>query len=236
MSEAWDDPRIAKGMRTQLAERARRIAAGGRPLGWKVGLGAPAAMARLGIKGPLVGYLMETARVASGEAVRLAGWAKPVAEPEIAVTIGRDLPGGADRAAAAAAIAALGPAIELADLDPPPDDVETILAGDIFQRHVILGPSDAARAGGRLAGLTGVVTRSGAETARTTELAVNTGDPVEIVRHVAGTLAAHGARLGAGDVVICGSVTPPVFLAPADTSFGFALEPIGGVAVRLLSR
>ena len=50
--------------------------------------------------------------------VSLAGWHKPVAEPEIAVHMGRDLPGAAGRATAIAAIAALGPAIELAGLLP----------------------------------------------------------------------------------------------------------------------
>src|SRR5688500_14653626 len=59
MSQAWNDPRIAKGMPVQLAARAKRIAAGERPLGWKVGFGAPAALAKFGLGGPLVGYLME---------------------------------------------------------------------------------------------------------------------------------------------------------------------------------
>jgi 2-keto-4-pentenoate hydratase len=235
MSQAWDDPRIRQGMPAQLAARAKRIAAGERPLGWKVGFGAPAALAKFGLGGPLVGFLMEAARVPPGGTVSLAGWVKPVAEPEIAVTIGRDVPGDVDRAGAAAAITAIGPAIELADMDPPPEDVAKVLEGDIFQRHVILGPTDAARAGCRLDGLTGVVTRSGAEMARTTELIVNTGDPVDTVRHVAGTLAAYGERLRAGDIIICGSVTPPVFLAPGDTGFGFALEPLGSVSVNLKS-
>ena len=43
------DPRIARGMWAQLALRAKRIAAGDKPLGWKVGFGAPAAMKKLEI-------------------------------------------------------------------------------------------------------------------------------------------------------------------------------------------
>src|SRR3954465_6364778 len=108
---AWDDPRIARGMERQLAVRRARIAAGEKPIGWKVGLGAPAAMERLKIKAPLVGFMMENSIVANGATVALAGWAKPVAEPEVAVHMGKDLAGGADRAAAIAAIAGLGPAI-----------------------------------------------------------------------------------------------------------------------------
>ena len=47
MTNAWDDPRIARGMEKQLAQRRARIAAGEKPIGWKVGLGAKAAMERL---------------------------------------------------------------------------------------------------------------------------------------------------------------------------------------------
>src|SRR5499433_974035 len=111
-----DDPRLVRGMTAQLALRRQRLAAGDRPLGWKVGFGAPAMLERFKISGPLIGFLTQNARIDPGGTVSLAGWAKPVAEPEVAVHIGRDLPGGADHAAAAAAIAGISPAIELADL------------------------------------------------------------------------------------------------------------------------
>ena len=70
--DSWEDPRIARGMETQLATRRERIAMGERPLGWKVGLGAPAAMEKLGIKGPAVGYLMQRALVLSDSTVSFA--------------------------------------------------------------------------------------------------------------------------------------------------------------------
>src|SRR5262245_62149446 len=111
MAAAWDDPRIERGMKEQLGVRRARIAAGEAPPGWKVGFGAPAMMEKLKITAPLVGFLMRRALIPSGGSASLSGWVKPVAEPEIAVHIGRDLPGGGDRAAAAAAAAALGPAI-----------------------------------------------------------------------------------------------------------------------------
>jgi hypothetical protein len=34
MPAPWDDPRIARGVAAQLAERRARIAAGDGPLGW----------------------------------------------------------------------------------------------------------------------------------------------------------------------------------------------------------
>src|SRR5262249_15345626 len=150
---------------------------------------------------PLVGFLMRPGLIPSGGDASLAGWVKPVAEPEIAVHIGSDLPGGGDLAAAAAAIAALGPAIELADADLPFEDPEAILKGNIFQRHVVLGEPDASRAGGSTAGLTARVCRRDAEAARTSDPEAATGRIVDIVRHVADVLAAFGEGLSAGDVI-----------------------------------
>ena len=130
----WDDPRIARGMTAQLAKRRARIAAGERPLGWKVGLGAPAAMETLRLQAPVVGFLMQRALLLSGATVSLQGWTKPVAEPEIAVRMMRDLRGGATRRRGAAAIKEIFPAIELADLDPAPtpDNLDAVLG----RRHL----------------------------------------------------------------------------------------------------
>jgi len=232
VTDAWDDPRIARGMEKQLSIRRARIAAGEKPLGWKVGLGAPPAMERLKIKAPLVGFMMQKSLVPNASTVSFAGWTKPVAEPEIAVHMGKDLASGADRAATIAAIAALGPAIELADLNPPADDVEVTLAGNIFHRHVILGPPDPTRAGAKLDGLVGHVFRRGALTAKQEKVEALIGEMIGIVQHVAGTLAAHGETLRAGDVIITGSIVPPPIIEPDETEFAYALEPLGGLSVR----
>src|SRR5205085_1418570 len=229
---AWDDPRIARGMEKQLAMRRARIGAGEKPLGWKVGLGAPPAMERLKIKAPLVGYMMQRSLLPNASTVSLKGWHKPVAEPEVAVTMGKDLASGADRATAIAAIAALGPAIELADLNPPPDDVEIALAGNIFHRHVILGPLDTSRAGAKLEDLAGHIFRRGALAAKQDNVEALIGEMVGIVQHVAGTLAAYGEKLSAGDVIITGSIVPPPMMEPDETEFGYRLEPIGELMVR----
>ena len=117
MSETLSDPRIANGMRAQMELRQKLLDGGAKQIGWKVGLGAPAMQAKCGLTAPIVGFLLDRAELASGATVSLAGWQKPVAEAEIAAYIGRDLPAGADREEVRRAIAALGPAIELADVD-----------------------------------------------------------------------------------------------------------------------
>ncbi|MGN6460650.1 MAG: hypothetical protein ACTHLY_05525, partial [Pseudolabrys sp.] len=112
---AWDDPRIASGLKTQLEHRRARIAAGEQPIGWKLGLGAPAMLEKFELRAPLVGHLFQAGKLVSGAIVSLKGYRKPIAEPEIAVTMGADLGPGADAAAALTAIRSLRPAIEIAD-------------------------------------------------------------------------------------------------------------------------
>ena len=228
----WDASLIKKGMTAQLSQRRARIAAGERPLGWKVGLGAPATMQKLGLRGPVVGYLMQRALLLSGSTVSLAGWTKPVAEPEICVRMARDLGAGASPDAALAAIKEVLPAIELADLDPvpTPDNLDAVLEGDIFQRHVVLCGN--TRFGGGVEGLTSRVFRRGAQVNTTTDPEALTGKVVDIVALVANTLAAFGEKLSAGDVIITGSITPPVMIEPDETEFTHALDPIGEVAVK----
>lgn len=231
MSAPWYDLRIARGMAAQLTHWHERLKAGEKALGWKVGFGAPAAMETLKISSPLIGHLTDRARLEPASKVSLAGWSKPAAEVEIAVYMGKDLPGGASRDAAKHAIAGIGAAIEVADMDFPPDDVEAILKGNIYQRHVLLGACDRTRAGCALDGLTATVTRNGTEIARTSDTQEATGELVDIVRQVADMLSAFGERLRAGQVIITGSIIAPLWVEPGEEIL-FNLDPVGSVSVR----
>jgi 2-keto-4-pentenoate hydratase len=224
MQAAWEDRRIESGMQQQLRSRRELMAAGKRPLGWKLAFGGPAALERLQINAPLVGFLMADAVVPSGSTISFAGWKKPAAEPELAVYLGKDLASGDDRQATMGAIAGLGAAIELADVDHPSDDVEGTLARNIYQRHVVLGGCDANYAGGSLSGLNARVFRNGAEMANTSEFEALTGELIAIVGHVANLLAHFGESLRAGQIIIAGSITPPIWVE-AGESIGFQLEP-----------
>jgi len=231
MTAAPNDAGALRGLVRLLEERHKKLAAGSRPLGWKVGFGGPAALKMLGISRPLVGYMLHDGLLASGTTVPIEDWTKPVAEPEIFVTIGCDLPGGGDLDAAAAAIAGIGPAIELADVIVPPERAEDIVAGNINHRGVLLGECDRSRTGARLDGLVGHVVRSGTTLAQVDDLEANTGALVGIVRNVADTLADAGETLREGEIIIAGSVTPPIFLEPADSGIGFELIGLGAVSV-----
>ena len=226
------DPRIQRGMETQLGLRRVRLEAGEKSIGWKVGFGSPQAMQRLGIQTPLVGFLTDGTLLPTDSSVSIGGWVKPAVEPEIAVYMGEALGGTSDRETARAAVAALGPAIELADVHPPPSDVEAILAGNIFNRNVILGRADASRAGCVLEGMFGRVYRDGAELAKVEDLQALTGDLIDIVRMVADLLAELGEGLQSGEVIIAGSIVPPIWI-DASTEIRYTLEPVDGISVQL---
>jgi 2-keto-4-pentenoate hydratase len=225
MPAAWDDPRIASGMKQQLSHRRELLRSGKKPLGWKLAFGGPAAMQRLRIDEPLVGFLMADAVLPSGSSVSLSGWKKPAAEPEIALYLGKDLPASPDRKTTSEAIAGLGAAIELADVDLPSEDVEGTLVRNIYQRHVVLSGCDSAHAGGVLAGLRGRVVRNGEELADTSDFEALTGELIHIVGHVATLLSHFGETLRAGQIIIAGSITPPIWVQPGET-ITFHLQPL----------
>lgn len=230
MNAVWDDPRVVRGMKAQLRLWGERLRAGEKALGWKLAFGAPAALARLNLSAPVIGFLTDRAPLPSGAVLSLSSWTKPVVEPEIAIYVGKDLPGGADREQTRAAIAALGPAFELADVARPQVDVEDVLANNINQRNVILGARDESRAGAALQGLSGRLLRNGREVAHTSDLEAMTGELVFLVQHVANMLAAFGETLRSGQVIIAGAVMAPVWVETAEEVV-FQLDPIGAVSV-----
>jgi 2-keto-4-pentenoate hydratase len=210
-----NDERVERGMRALLELRARRIAAGERPIGWKLGFGAPAALERLGTSAPLVGFLTDRSLVEPGATVSIAGWGVPVLEPEVAIHVGDDL-----------GIGALGPALELADLDPSVSDPEAILAGNIFHRGVVLGAGrDVA-----VTELAPRIERNGEEVAAPADLQEPTGELAALVRLVRELLPRYGEELRPRDVIIAGSIVPALQIVPGDR-VSYALPPAGSLEI-----
>jgi 2-keto-4-pentenoate hydratase len=224
------DQRIADGMRAQLAARDEQLARGERQIGWKVGFGAPAAAAALGIDRPLVGFMLARAVLPDGASVPVGAWTAPRVEPEIAVHLAHDVAPDASRADVQQAIGGLSAAIELVDVHPPPEEVPAILAGNIFHRHVLLGPVDATRSTGE--GIGGRLLVDGQEVAATDDPSALTGELVEVVRLTAELLGACGDRLRAGQLVITGSVVPPLDVSPGQRVTA-ELGPLGELTVEL---
>jgi 2-keto-4-pentenoate hydratase len=201
-------------MEAQLALRRERLAAGDAPLGWKIGFGTPEAFEKLGTSAPLVGFLLHSALVPSGTTYSIDGFGRPALEPEVAVRVGE---GGVP--------VALGPAFEIADVEPT-SDVERILAGDIFQRGVVVGPMPGRVS---LEAASALVSVNGEE--------VSVADPEELpgaildlLAHVSGLLPKFGEQLRPGDLVITGSIVPPLQIEPGDR-VEYELEGCGSISV-----
>lgn len=212
-----------------LAARSEVLGSGGETVGWKLGFGAPVWLERFQLSGPLLGFLPASQSHPPGATVSCAGWTRPVAEPEIAVHIGDDVD---DPALAVEAVSGLGAAIELADVDAPPDDLEQTLAGNIFHRAVILGEPDPNLTPHDLTGMRATIAVDGREVAAPTDLEALTGTLVDILGHAAALLAAAGERLRAGEVVIAGSVVPPIDVTPG-SEVSYELSPLAPVTVRV---
>jgi 2-keto-4-pentenoate hydratase len=224
----WEDERVSRGMGAHLQAQRDK---GGRRIGWKMGLGLPAVMERLGTTGALVAELQETTLLESGATLSVDGWANPVFEPEVAVLLGADIEPGGDREAAAAAIEAIAPAIEMVDLAAPPSDPEAVLAGGFAHRAVLIGPR---REGFDLSGLATTVTANGEAFASEDdpERAVG-GDILGLVRHAADYLGAFGERLAAGQFLITGSTIAPPPPVKAGQHLVYELAGVGSVEVTL---
>jgi 2-keto-4-pentenoate hydratase len=194
-----------------LVRRRELLAQGAEPIGWKVGFNISAAQQKLGIDAPLAGFLSTNGLLEDGAEVSLDD-GPVVIESEVAVELGPD----------AHSIVALLPALEVAD---PPDldqDVETILAGNIFHRAVAFGPrvETAAPGAGRIL-VNGEVEHAMAPV----ETGAHLEEMVEAVRR---RLAAVDEDLLPGQRIITGILAPPHVARPGDR-VRLELDELGGV-------
>jgi 2-keto-4-pentenoate hydratase len=213
--------RVLRGLRSQFESLGRKRAAGEELVGWKVGLNAAPLQQQLGISRPVLGHLTTATVIEPGAAHSVAGGVRVGVEPEVAIHLG-----------AGGAIEALGPAIEVVDLDPAITELEAILAGNVFHRGVVLGPPAAGLDASDLATITASVTKNGvlAERARFAE----TGEaPAEAVALIAERLALVGEELRDGQVIIAGALTPIVFVGSGDT-IEVDLGPLGALVLSLV--
>jgi 2-keto-4-pentenoate hydratase len=206
---------IERGTRALLTRRREIVAQGAEPVGWKIGFNVPAIQEKLGIDAPLAGYLIGDGLIEDGATWSLGDDGEVVVESEVAVELGDD----------ARSIIALMPALELAD---PPDlsqDVETILAGNIFHRGVAFGP----RAETDSPGAARILVNGELQHEIPAQEAGARLE--EMVGVVAGRLADAGEQLEAGQLIITGVLAPPHPAQPGDV-VRLEIDGLGGVELR----
>jgi 2-keto-4-pentenoate hydratase len=220
------DQRVVAGLPAQLALRNELLAQGAQPVGWKIGFNMPVVQKAFGITEPISGFITTASVIPAGKPHSLEGSSQPMAEPELAIHIGAEVEPDCGRADAEAAIAAFGPAIEVADVDPAVTDLTQIMAVNVFHRAVHFGERVP---GTPIDGVIARVTYNGEPFGEGNPLDA-TLDPAEVVRVIARTIGAGGERLRPGDVIIAGTLVPPPVVSPGD-ELALDLGPLGSLSL-----
>ena len=218
------DPQVLEGLREQLAAWRAALDGGAERVGWKIGLNMPEVQKAVGIREPVIGHLTSATLIEPGGAFSARNAGNLVVEAEVAVELGRDVPAGVSEEEAREVIAGHAAAIELVDVASERQDVRTIVAGNVFHRGVVLGPSRPAFP---TEGAHTTIVVNGEERGA----ADPPDDFAEVVEVTARLLGAAGETLQAGDRIIAGSVT--VAGVEAGDAVTVDLGPLGSLDVRI---
>jgi 2-keto-4-pentenoate hydratase len=185
----------------------------------------------LGLAGPAAGFMPQASLHASGATLAWSDFRNPGAECELAVRLARDLPPGpCDLDRAAASVGELFAAMEIVEnrYGPPPAGdlaaigTPTLIADQVYHAAAVLGAPPPDWRALDLKAIPGRISIDGNERAN--------GHGADLLGHPLAALAWLAASevarafggLRAGQVVMLGSVTPPIWLdAPCTVSVNF---------------
>ena len=208
----YDTLSIEQAYDIQLALIDRRVAAGEKHIGWKVGLTAVAIQQQFGFHEPVFGCILDTEP--SGHVFAPGDLIQPGFENELCMRIGRDLPASITLDEARGAVSAVHPSLEIIETRGPfTAQIALALADNAQQKTCVLGAPVALPLD--LEGIEAVVTVNGQEAGRGLGSAV-LGNPLHSVVWLAKKLAARGRQVRAGDIIMTGSFTRQFPLAPGD--------------------
>ncbi|MGE3849426.1 MAG: 2-oxopent-4-enoate hydratase [Gammaproteobacteria bacterium] len=212
----------------------RRLAAGERLVGKKIGVTSKAVMTMLNVHQPDFGYLTDRMMYATGAEVPASQTLiAPRAEGEIAFVLKRDLRGpGVTNADVIRATEFVMPCFEIVDsrITDWKIKIQDTIADNASCGVVVMGDRAVRPTDVDLATCGIVVTLNG-EIISTGAGAAALGSPVNCVTWLANTLGARGIALEAGEVILSGSLVPLQPVKPGD-NMHLALGGIGQCAVR----
>jgi 2-keto-4-pentenoate hydratase len=218
--------------RIQLALIDRRVAAGERQLGWKVGLTAKPIQQQFGFHEPVFACILETRP--TGHVFGATELINPGFETELCVRLGRGLEGSVSPEQVRAAVDVIHPAFEI--IETRGDLVKQIalaLADNGQQRSVVIGAPVQLAPGTELDKVEARVQLNGNEVASGLGSAV-LGNPLNSIQWLAEKLGEHGRRLRPGDIVMTGSFVRQFPLQAGDVAVA-EFSGIGRVEVRIAS-
>lgn len=206
----------------QKALVARRMAAGGHVIGWKIGLTSKAMQAALNIDIPDSGVLTDDMAFDSGAVIPRGRFIQPRVEAEIAFVMKSPLAGETvTRDDVIAATDYVAPALEVLDTrilraDPATGQTRKIvdtIADNAANAGIVMGAQRHAVDAVDLRWVGAILTRND-EVEETGLGAGVLNDPAMAVVWLARRMAMYGQRIEAGQVILSGSFIRPVECTP----------------------
>lgn len=236
ISKAHPAMTLEDGYAIQRAWVTMKAARGDRPIGRKIGLTSRAMQMAVGVDEPDFGALLESMVFADGAVIPADRFIRPRVEVELGFQLGAPL-AGPDVTAfdVLEATAWVAPAFELIDARVQMKDPETGATRKVMDTIADNAANAGVIRGGRavrptdldLRWIPGVLYQNGRIEETGVAMGV-LGDPAASVAWLARRLAATGERLEAGQFVLSGSFTRPVFAEPGDV-FHCDFGPLGQV-------
>ena len=234
LSKTWPDLTIDDSYAISREVARRKLAAGAKLIGHKVGLTSKAMQRSSQIDEPDYGHLLDDMMIADGAKVPHEKFCRPRVEIELAFIMGKPLKGpGISLPDVLRATEYVVPAIEIVDarLQDPRKIVDTVADNGAAAGIVIggrpVGPLDLD-----LRWVGGIMYKN-SEIEETGVAAGVLGHPALGVAWLANKLGSHGVALEPGHLVLAGSFTRVVFAEKGDTlhaDFG----ALGGIAVQFV--
>jgi 2-oxo-hept-3-ene-1,7-dioate hydratase len=234
LSTTWPGITIGDAYGISTIVHRRKVAAGRKLIGHKVGLTSKAMQRSSNIDEPDFGYLHDDNLVADGAKVPHANYCKPRIEVELAFVLGKRLMGpGVGLTDVLAATDYVVPALEIVDARvQDPRKIFDTVADNGAASGIVMGGRPVKPMDVDLRWVGGIMYKN-SEIEETGVAAGVLGHPALGVAWLANKLGSMGTPLEAGHVVLAGSFTRVVFAAKGDTVHG-DFGPLGGIAVQFV--
>jgi 2-oxopent-4-enoate/cis-2-oxohex-4-enoate hydratase len=211
----------------------RRLSAGERVIGKKIGVTSKAVQDMLGVHQPDFGFLTDSMLVEPGATVKIAErLIQPRAEAEIALLLNRGLNGpGVTPDDVLAATEFIAPCFEIVDSRIAGWDIRIVdtVADNASCGVFVLGPARSDPRRHDLAALEVRVWKNDQPLSQGLGSAVQ-GSPLASVAWLANTLGRYGVSLDAGEIILSGSLVPLEPARPGDR-FHAELAGVGSVSI-----
>ena len=234
LSKTWPDITIEDSYAISTEVNKRKLAAGAKLIGHKVGLTSKAMQRSSQIDEPDFGYLLDHMLIADGAKSPHENYCRPRVEIELAFVMGKTLKGpGLGLADVLRATEYVVPAIEIVDarLQDPRKIMDTV-ADNGAAAGIVVGGRPVKPLDVDLRWVGGIMYKN-SEIEETGVAAGVLGHPALGVAWLANKLAEFGESLAAGSVVIPGALCRAVDVTAGD-SIEANFESLGSVNVRFV--